>query len=158
MGSFSWISGNVLFTVRGDWALVQVTNTGHGVSILGDIQKLSENGLAQHTYSGPAGAEGLHQITSRGLFQSQQFCDIYQCRVYEKLAVFRWFKFCMLMQLQCLLRRIWLFWLRQSPFTNTPLFSRLKCLLRSRERWIRLKWVYLSCTASHILLAHCMLH
>lgn len=78
--------------------------------------------------------------------------------VYEKFAVFRWFKSWMFMQLQCRLRRIWLFWLRQSPFTNTRLFRRLKCLLRSCKRWIRLRWVYLSCSASHILLAHCMLH
>lgn len=50
------------------------------------------------------------------------------------------------------------FGLRQSSFTNTCLFSRLKCLLRSHKKWIRLKCVYLSCSASHILLAHCMLH
>lgn len=148
----------MLFTVRGDWALVQVTKRCHGVSIFRDIQKLSGNGPAQHTYSGPAGAEGLAQITSRGPFQPQQFCDFYQYRVYEKFAVFRWFKSCMFMQLQCLLRRIWFFRLRQTPFTNTRLFSRLKCLLRSCKRWIRLKWVYLNCSASHILLAHCMLH
>lgn len=148
----------MFFTVRGDGALVQVTKRGHGVSVLGEIQKLSGNAPAQHTYSGPAWAEGLDQITSRGAFQPQQFCDFYQWRVYEKFAVFRWLKSWMFTQPQCLLRRIWLFWLIQSAFTNTRLFSRWKCLLRSPKRWIRLKWVYLNCSAPHILLAHCMLH
>ena len=56
---------HILFKMAAQWH----------ISLTGDIQRLSEHDPCQMTLGGPAWAEGLDQTTSRGPFQSQQFCD-----------------------------------------------------------------------------------
>lgn len=64
-----------LFHCEGDRALAQLTLGGCGVSILGDIQKLSGHGPRQPGLGDSAWAWGLGQVTSRGSSQHiLRFC------------------------------------------------------------------------------------
>lgn len=62
-----------LFHYKGGRALAQVIQGGCGVSICGDIQKLSVV-LDYRLYMALHGWGGLDKIVSRHLFQPQPFC------------------------------------------------------------------------------------
>ena len=64
-----------------DQARAQAAQGGCGISTHGDIQKPSGHGPGQLAQGGPAWAEGLDQMTSRGPFQPQPFCDSDYSRV-----------------------------------------------------------------------------
>lgn len=55
--------------------MVQIAWRGCGVSILGELQKPSRHGLRQLVLGDPASAVWLEQMTSKGTFQPQPFCD-----------------------------------------------------------------------------------
>jgi len=76
--SWCWVSpaaGMEYVGCDSDWALAQVAQRGYGVSSFRDIQKLSGHGPGQPDVGGPAWAGKLDQMTSRGSFQYQLFCD-----------------------------------------------------------------------------------
>jgi len=64
-----------LLQSEGDWALAWVAQRGGGVSILGDIQKLPGDGPGQWAVAGPAWAEGMDKMPSRGPFETHPLCD-----------------------------------------------------------------------------------
>lgn len=57
------------------WELAQVIQGGCGVSNLGGIQKPPGHGPGQVALGGPAWAQELDQITSRGRVQAQLLCE-----------------------------------------------------------------------------------
>lgn len=63
------------FYWESDWALTKVAQEGCVVSVLGDIQMTPGLGSGQAALGSPAWAGMLHQMTFRGLFQTQPFCD-----------------------------------------------------------------------------------
>ena len=70
----AWTSGNT-FYCEADWALEQVAQGSFGVPILGDIQKPSDS-PGQTSLGDPAWAgQEVDQMTFRGPFQPQPFCD-----------------------------------------------------------------------------------
>lgn len=56
-----------------DQSLAQVVLRTCGVSILGDIEKLSGHSPGQPALDGPIPAGGVDKVTSRAPFQSQLF-------------------------------------------------------------------------------------
>lgn len=145
----------MLFTVRGDGALLQVTKRGHGVSVLG-VQKLSGNGPAQHTVA---------------LLEQRGWTKL-PLRVPSNLnnsVIFINTEFMKSLQLSGGLNPVCLcscngYWgeFGFSDLGNHPspvhVYSVDWNVYWDHAKGELLKWVYLSCSASHILLAHCMLH
>ena len=60
---------------EGDRALEQAAQGGGGVCFSGDIQDLPRQGPVQPAVGDPASAGGLDEVTHRGPFQPQTFCD-----------------------------------------------------------------------------------
>lgn len=68
---------------KGDQTLAQISQTGCGISTLGDIQKPTERCPEQSTLADPALNKGkLDLMIMRGPFQCQLFCD---CVKFKKL-------------------------------------------------------------------------
>lgn len=77
------------FYSKGDQALVQIAQKGCGVSILGDIPKPFGHGSVQ-----PAWEEVLCQLTSRGPFKPQWYCDSVAFCLQTRTPVWKNWKFC----------------------------------------------------------------
>ena len=74
-GKFSLNIKETLCHYEGDQAVPQIAQGGCGVSIVGDTQNSSGHGLGHPALGGSIWAGGLDQMTSRGPFQPQPFCD-----------------------------------------------------------------------------------